>query len=67
MPGAPEPPYTVSDIGDKNIRRTTTPPRFDIYRFKTKKEALRFGMQKVKTLIKLPARFPCPPGFKEVK
>jgi RHS repeat-associated protein len=64
--GGPVPPYTVSDIGDLNIRRSPI-PRFDIYRFPTLPAARQFGIQDVQTTITIPTSLTCPPGFTELR
>lgn len=61
----PAPPYSVSDIGDRNIRNSQI-PRFDIYRFNTLQAAIQFGRQDVVTDITIPGYLSCPPGFFEV-
>jgi RHS repeat-associated protein len=45
--GGPASPYTVGDIGDKNIRNSKT-PRFDLYGLPTQKQALQFGVKTFK-------------------
>jgi YD repeat-containing protein len=62
----PVPPYTVSDIGDLNIRRAPI-PQFDIYRFPTQLAARQFGIQDVPTIITIPASLSCPSGFTETR
>ncbi|HTU42606.1 MAG TPA: RHS repeat-associated core domain-containing protein, partial [Candidatus Aquilonibacter sp.] len=59
--GGPEGPYTVSDIGDINIRNS----RFDIYRWRTNKAANAFGLRSYKTTITFPTVSGgiCPPGW----
>ncbi len=53
--------YTISDVGDKNIRKNKV-PRFDIYRFKTQEGAEKFGRIKgMETeIIGVPATWKCP-------
>ncbi|OGP62909.1 MAG: hypothetical protein A2169_00490 [Deltaproteobacteria bacterium RBG_13_47_9] len=64
--GGPQPPYTIGDIGDINIRQSQI-PWFDIYRFPTQQAAVQFGIQYAQTTITIPATWKCPPGFKEQK
>lgn len=64
--GGPTPPYTVGDIGDKNVRQSSV-PRFDIYRWSSQANALQFGKQDASTTIIIPASFSCPQGFVELK
>ena len=59
--GGPQPPYTVGDYGDVNIRNAPG-SRFDIYRFSTMKGALAFGKRTVPVTITVPAGGHCPPG-----
>jgi len=42
--GGLQPPYAITDIGDRNIRNSPV-PRFDIYGFPTLKSAQQFGRQ----------------------
>jgi len=58
--GGPQPPYSVSDFGDKHISEAPG-LRFDLYRFPTKKLASRFGMQTVPVMIQVPPGGHCPP------
>jgi len=62
--GGPQPPFSVSDIGDINIRNSAT-TRFDIYRFPTKRQANQFGKQTALTAIIIPGvtGATCPAGF----
>jgi RHS repeat-associated protein len=62
--GGPAGPYSVSDIGDQNIRNSSV-ARFDIYRFDTQKGALAFGLRTTATTIEVPAisGAHCPEGF----
>lgn len=62
--GAPAPPYGVSDIGDRNIRRASG-TNFDLYGFPTDQAAKQFGVQRVRTTITLPRVLNCPEGFQE--
>jgi len=59
--GGPQPPYSVGDYGDKNIRNAPG-TRFDIYRFPTIKQAKQFGKQNVPVMIRVPPGGHCPPG-----
>lgn len=59
--GGPQPPYSVSDYGDANIRNAPG-ARFDIYRFPTIKEARVFGKKIVPVMIRVPPGGHCPPG-----
>jgi hypothetical protein len=61
--GGPQPPFFISDIGDRNIRNSST-PRFDLYGFSTLKSAQQFGIQTVPTTITISYGGPCPKGFK---
>lgn len=52
--------FTIGDIGDKNIRNSST-TRMDIYRFDTTKDALNFGRQTVDvTITGVPDAWSCP-------
>jgi RHS repeat-associated protein len=64
--GGPAPPYTVTDVGDVNIRRAGRIPRFDIYGFPSDQAARQFGRQTAKTIITVPGRMSCPTGFKQL-
>ena len=58
--------FTIGDVGDRNIRNSPT-PRFDIYRFRTQKDALYFGKETVPTTITgIPDSWSCPLGTKEI-
>ena len=62
--GGPQPPYTVSDIGDQHVKSG----QFDIYRFPTKADGQNFGRRTAPTIITVPAvtGAQCPPGFTRV-
>jgi hypothetical protein len=62
--GGPQPPYTVSDIGDIHVQSG----QFDIYRFPTNADALNFGRRTAPTTIVVPAvtGAQCPAGFTRV-
>lgn len=52
--------FTISDVGDKNIRKSKS-LRFDIYRFITNKDANLFGKHTVEaTITNVPATWQCP-------
>jgi RHS repeat-associated protein len=52
--------FTISDIGNKDIRNSPI-PRFDIYRFATTEDAIQFGKQIVPaTITGLPDSWSCP-------
>lgn len=56
----PQPPYSVSDFGDRHIREAPG-LRFDLYRFPTKKLASQFGIRTVPVMIQVPPGGHCPP------
>lgn len=62
--GGPQPPYTVSDIGDIHVQSG----QFDIYRFPTNADALNFRRRTAPTTIVVPAvtGAQCPAGFTRV-
>lgn len=54
--------FTISDVGDTNIRNSPN-VRFDIYRWKSMKAALKWGKRAAVTTIKnLPQGMSCPFG-----
>jgi RHS repeat-associated protein len=56
--------FTIGDVGDANIRNSGT-PRFDIYRFATKSDALDFGLQTADVTVSgVPKAWLCPGGGK---
>ena len=59
--GGPAGPYTVSDIGDINIRNS----RFDIYRWSSNDAANAFGKRPYTTTIAFPTASggSCPAGW----
>ena len=62
--GGPNGSFTISDVGDSNIRSSSI-PRFDIYWFPTRRAANQFGVRTALTTISFPsgAGLDCPPGF----
>jgi hypothetical protein len=62
--GGPSPPYSVSDIGDRNIRSSAI-PQFDIYGFPSQQAARQFGVQRIRATITIPAFLSCPPNSTE--
>lgn len=60
----PAGPYSVSDIGDANVRGTPG-VAFDIYRWPDNRSARRFGRASFPTTISFPADIgaACPPGW----
>jgi hypothetical protein len=59
--GGPQGPYSISDIGDINIRNS----RIDIYRWNTDANALRFGKRPYTTTVNFPSGSggSCPAGW----
>lgn len=52
--------FSIGDVGDRNIRSSST-TRFDIYRFDSQKDALKFGRQTVGvTITGVPDDWSCP-------
>jgi hypothetical protein len=64
LEGGPASPYSVSDIGDINVRSSRI-AHFDIYGFPSQGDALRFGRQYAEVRIVMPAFLSCPPGTQE--
>jgi hypothetical protein len=62
--GGPAGPYTISDLGDVNIQNDST-IRFDVYRWDTNANALKFGKQPYTATVTFPAASGggCPGGW----
>jgi hypothetical protein len=58
--------FSISDIGDKNVRSGDI-LRLDLYRFPTESQARGFGREILPVIIaNLPLDMPCPPGTTEM-
>jgi hypothetical protein len=66
--GGPRPPYSIGDVGDRNIRNSPV-TRFDIYRFRDLRQARAFDRPLADTTITLPNVYGahCPPDFRRVR